>query len=228
MSELQRQAWTAPNLPQAQTDPNNPNGQYLTLDRIYGISGETLVCEVPISAGMASGDVVRVRGRLGEAIYDAPSVSIPTPPRTLSVPMPKFMLYGAAGNVMDLNFALSKGGNGDWQPSQSRDVRVQTQALSLTRPALPRDSRYLQITYPDMAVGHKVRARLYSSPTDFVDTQEITVDRVGIISVEIYRSWFEANRGRSVWLNYSVLRSGESRRLISQVLYIDRLEVPAP
>lgn len=226
MSDLQHQAWTAPTLPQAQQDPNNPNGLYLTIDRIYGISGETLVCEVPMSAGMESGDVVRIRGRLGEVIYDSQEESIPSPPRTMSFPMPKFMLYGASGNVMDLNFALRRGGTGDWQTSQSRDVRVQSQALTLQRPALPQGSRNLQVNYLGMAVGDKVRARLYSSPNKFVDTQEITVTRVGQVPIEIYRSWFEENRGKSVWLNYSVLPRGDSRRLISQVLYIERLELP--
>lgn len=226
MSDSQQQAWTAPRLPQAQSDPNNPGHQYLTIDRIYGIPEETLVCEVPMSAGMESGDIVRVRGRFGEVLYDAPQVSIPSQPRTLSVAMPKFMLYGAAGNVMTLNFALKKSNGGDWQPSQSRDVRVQPQAMTLERPALPHGSRNLQISYDAMAIGHKVRARLYSSPTQFVDTQEVTVTRVGPVAIEIYRSWFEANRGKPVWLNYSILVNGNSRRLISKVLYIEQLEVP--
>lgn len=77
-----------------------------------------------------------------------------------------------------------------------------------------------------MASGHKVRARLYASPTSFVDTQEIIVNRPGTIPINIHPSWFETHRGKPVWLNYAVLRTGDSRRLISQVLYIERLEVP--
>lgn len=59
---------------------------------------------------MLAGDIVRVRGRFGEVIYDAPEVAIANPPHPLTVAMPKFMLYGVAGNVMDLNFALRKPG----------------------------------------------------------------------------------------------------------------------
>lgn len=124
MSDIQDHAWTAPRLPQAEQDSNNPSGQYLSISKLYGISGEVLDCEVLISAGMQGGDHVRVRGRIGEVIYDTPVVRLSTPPRALTVAMPKFMLYGAAGNTMDLNFALSKSGTGDWQISQSRDVRV--------------------------------------------------------------------------------------------------------
>lgn len=59
---------------------------------------------------MSTGDFVRVRGRIGEVIYDAPEVPIANPPSPLIVAMPKFMLYGVAGNLMNLNFALRKPG----------------------------------------------------------------------------------------------------------------------
>lgn len=227
MSNHPRKAWDAPRLPQAAEDQNNPGHQYLTIDRLYGISGETLICEVPISTGMLPNDIVRVRGRFGDVIYDAPEVPIANPPRPLTVEMPKFMLYGVADNVMDLNFALRKPGGSDWQISQSRDIRVEPQLLTLKRPSLPLGSHTLQIEYLGMNIGDTVRARLYSSPTSFVDTREFKVTRVGPVPIEIYHSWFEANRDKPVWLNYAVQRDGQPRWLISQVLYIEKLEVPS-
>lgn len=227
MSDQQRKAWEAPSLPQAEEDQNNPGHQYLTIARLYEISGETLICEVPISTGMLPSDLIRVRGRFGDVIYDAPEVPIANPPRPLTVAMPKFMLYGVSGNVMDLNFALRKPGGSDWQTSQSRDIRVQSQLLTLQRPSLPLGSHTLQIDYLGMNIGDIVRARLYSSPTSFVDTKEFTVTRVGPVPIEIYHSWFEANRGKPVWLNYAVQRANQPRRLVSQVLYIEKLVVPS-
>lgn len=227
MSNQQRKAWEAPSLPQAEPDHDNPGHQYLSIARLYDISGETLTCQVPISAGMLAGDIVRVRGRFSEVIYDAPEVAIANPPRPLTVAMPKFMLYGVAGNVMDLNFALRKPGGSDWQISQSRNIRVQSQALTLQRPSLPQGSHTLQIDYFGMEIGDIVRARLYSSPTSFVDTREFTVTRVGAVPIEIYHSWFENNRGKPVWLNYAVQRANQPRRLVSQVLYIETLQVPS-
>ncbi|BDM21720.1 hypothetical protein KMS_R14780 [Pseudomonas sp. LRP2-20] len=226
MSNQQRKAWEAPSLPQAEPDRDNPGHQFLSIARLYDISGETLTCQVPISAGMLAGDIVRVRGRFGEVIYDAPEVAIANPPRPLTVAMPKFMLYGVAGNVMDLNFALRKPGS-DWQISQSRNIRVESQALTLQRPSLPKGSHTLQIDYLGMKTGDKVHARLYSSPTSFVQPDDVTVTRIAPVPIEIYHSWFEANRDKRVWLNYSVWRNGQPRWLISQVLYIERLEVPS-
>lgn len=72
-----------------------------------------------------------------------------------------------------------------------------------------------------------MRGRLYSSATSYVDTQEVEVRQPGTVRIEIHHSWFEANRGKPVWLNYAVLRSGQPRRLVSQVLYIETLEVPS-
>ena len=226
MSNQPHKAWQAPSLPQAEPDQDNPGHQYLTIARLYDISGETLTCQVPISAGMLAGDIVRVRGRFGEVIYDTPEVPIANPPRPLTVAMPKFMAYGVAGNVMDLNFALRKPGGSNWQISQSRNIRVQSQALTLQRPSLPQGSRRLWISYNGIAIGHTVRPRLYSSPTKYVDIQEVTVTQTGGVEIEIYHSWFEENRGRPVWLNYAVLRTGDTRRLVSQVLYIEKLQVP--
>ncbi len=227
MSDQQRKAWEAPRLPQAEEDQNNPGHQYLTIARLYEISGETLICNVPISAGMSPRDSVRVRGRLGEVIYDAPEVPVADPPRPLTVAMPKFMLYGAAGNVMDLNFALRKPGEADWQISQSRNIRVQSQLLTLPRPTLPKGSHTLQIEYLGMNIGDIVRARLYSSPTNYVQPDDVPVTRIAPVPIGIYHSWFEANRDKRVWLNYSVWRNGQPRWLISQVLYIEKLEVPS-
>nr|WP_225778642.1 hypothetical protein [Pseudomonas sp. Marseille-Q3773] len=227
MSNQQRKAWEAPSLPQAEPDHDNPGHQYLSIARLYDISGETLTCQVPISAGMLAGDIVRVRGRFGEVIYDAPEVAIANPPHPLTVAMPKFMLYGVAGNVMDLNFALRKPGGGDWQISQSRNIRVQSQLLTLQRPSLPQRSHTLQIDYIGMNSGDTVRGRLYSSATSYVDTQEVEVRQPGTVRIEIHHSWFEANRGKPVWLNYAVQRANQPRWLVSQVLYIETLEVPS-
>lgn len=77
-----------------------------------------------------------------------------------------------------------------------------------------------------MREGDIVRARLYSSPINFVDTREFTVTRIETVRIKIYHSWFVENRGKPVWLNYAVLRSGQPRRLVSEVLYIEKLQVP--
>ncbi|QGW78631.1 hypothetical protein GPJ81_18720 [Pseudomonas alkylphenolica] len=224
--EMTKLAWSAPRLREASEDTSNPSGQYLTIDRIYGISGETLICDVSISSGMEAGDIVRVRGQYGGVIYDAPTFRLASPPRNFTIPFPKFMLYGSSGASLNLNFALRRQGAGDWLISQSRLIRIQAQPLEPQAPVLPRGSRRLVIQYTGMASGHTVRARLYSSATQFTDTAEVTVSG-GTAYIDIPYSWFVANSGRTVWINYAVNRRGDTRRIFSRLLYIERLEVPS-
>ncbi|MNN17253.1 hypothetical protein D3C81_1304340 [compost metagenome] len=221
------QGWTAPRLREASEDTSNPPHQYLTIDRIYGISGETLTCEVAIPRDINAGDSIRPRGQYSSVIYDAGPVSVPSPPpSTLLIPFPKFMLYGSSGASLNLNFALRRQGAGDWLISQSRLIRIQAQPLEPQAPVLPRGSRRLVIQYTGMASGHTVRARLYSSATQFTDTAEVTVSG-GTAYIDIPYSWFVANSGRTVWINYAVNRRGDTRRIFSRLLYIERLEVPS-
>ncbi|MNJ28297.1 hypothetical protein D3C77_228300 [compost metagenome] len=224
-TETITQAWTAPRLREAAEDPNNPSGQFLTIDRIFSISGETLVCDVSISAGMQANDIVRVRGQYGGVIFDAPEFRLSSPPRNFTIAFPKFMLYGSSGDSLNLNFALRKQGGGDWLISQSRFVRIQSQPLAPQVPTLPFGSRMLEVQYAGMAAGHTVRARLFSSATQFEDTQEVRVGS-GRVQIEIPQRWFIANSGKSVWINYAVNRPGDARRIISRLLYIERLQVP--
>ncbi|MFQ6572826.1 hypothetical protein [Pseudomonas sp. UM16] len=225
-TEITNQAWSAPRLREASEDPNNPSGQYLTIDRIYGISGETLNCDVSISSGMQANDIVRVRGQYGSVTYDAPEFRLSSPPVGFSIAFPKFMLYGSSGASLNLNFALRKQGGGDWLISQSRYVRIERQALELQAPALPLGSRTLEVQYTGMTSGHTVRARLFSSATQYFDTQEVVVDN-GRVYIVIPHSWFVANNGKTVWINYAVKRSGDSRRIFSRLLYIERLQAPS-
>lgn len=101
--EKNTQAWTAPRLKEAIDDPNNPSGQFLSIDRIYNLPTETLQCDVSISSGMQANDIVRVRGQYGGVIYDAPEVRLSTPPRDFSIAFPKFMLYGSSGKFRLIN-----------------------------------------------------------------------------------------------------------------------------
>lgn len=219
------QAFSAPRLTEADVDPHNPSGQYLTIEKIQSLPGETLNCNVTISSGMEANDIVRVRGQFGGILYDAPETRLASPPRTLSIPFPKFMLYGSSGDSLNLNFALRKAQGGDWLISQSRYIRIGQQAVTPAAPVLPLGSRRLEIYNNSFRPDDTVRVRLISSPTDFIDITEVTVG-TGTVYIPIHHDWFVRNRGKSVWINYSLKRNNQNTLYFSRLLYIQELQIP--
>lgn len=226
---VQQSAWVAPVIAFSDDDsnyPGDPARRYFTISKIYSsTSTDFLPATIAVSPGMAAGNQVRFRIETAGIIYDAPIQTIGSGSQPLRVDVPKAMLYGASGQSSTVNFALRVSSQSPWSASQSRYYRVQTQSLNeLTAPSLARGTRRVTVQYPRWTSAHQVRIRGFTLD-GFQDTEWKAMAN-GSAYFDLPLSWFQANQGKQVWMNYAVRPSAGSDFQFSRILHIASLAIP--
>lgn len=192
------------------------NGDHLKIDDIY--NSDYITVEVPQYTGMDYGHTIRLRwgGRINYDSEIAPVTTI----GPLSFRVPRMEIIDAIGSTVKVGYTVRRTQpSGPIERSRILNLKVDPQAIDLPAPQISIDKTQITIRYPDMLTGHKARVRwLGVVKRDTADQQVQT--GVGAV-FQIPSLWVTENSGKTVLINYSVLRNvnGE-RRLFSRVLRV--------
>ncbi|MHC8342973.1 hypothetical protein [Pseudomonas sp. RT6P73] len=193
-----------------------PAGNRLNFNDIY--YNEYVTVQVPRYSGMAKGHTVRVRWVTGRHRHDTETLTIDVPePQNFKIP--RLEVIDAIDSLVTINYSIRTAMGAPLIPSKSLTLEVDPQDFELVEPRLSDDRKRVTVKYFGMTTGYTARVRWHGVITHDTAIKPILND--SSIPFDIPETWVLENRGRSVWINYSIHRSGTSDNLMfSQLLKV--------
>lgn len=192
------------------------NSDHLKIDDIY--NSDFVTIKIPEYPNMASGNTIRARWA-GRAIYDSPITSV-TAVGPVLLEVPRTEVIDAIGSTVKVNYTVRRiQPDGLIERSKTLSLKVDPQIIELPAPQISNDKTQVTVRYPALLTGHIVRLRWLGVIKRDAANQ---IAQTGHdLSFQIPPLWITENRGKMVYINYSLSRNinGE-QRLFSRILRI--------
>lgn len=172
---------------------------YLNFPDIY--DSDFIHVRVPIFTGMA-GTTIRVRWSHDAIVYWSEIVEVTTP-RIIDFPVPRLEVVDVIGRSALIEYTVYRGGV-LMATSAKFTLRVSPQPIDLPAPRISANNQVVSVTYPALASGQSARVRWTGVVVHDTGHQNVVTGRVEQFNIPA--AWITENRGKTVLINYSVLR----------------------
>ncbi|UZE16584.1 hypothetical protein LOY70_22215 [Pseudomonas sp. B21-054] len=193
----------------------NAAGDHLKMSDIYTDSHVDV--EVPHYAGMHATDTISVHWQ-GRVNYNSPIIEVGDPPGKKLIPIPRLEVIDNIGRSVEVGYSVKEKGIGEAIESDKLTLHIDPQAVH-PLPAPSYSASKVTVDYGGQT-GYTVRARWVGVTTRDTETQDVTTGQANVF--DIPSAWITENQGKTVLINYSVVRTGSSeQRMFSQVLRVN-------
>ncbi|NWB85690.1 hypothetical protein [Pseudomonas gingeri] len=195
----------------------NAAGDHLKISDIY--TDDHVDVEIPQYTGMHATDTIRVRwqGRVG---YNSEITEVGNPPGKRLIPIPRLEVIDNVGRTVEVGYSVKEKGVGDTIESERLTLHIDPQAIHpLPAPTYAASTYKVAVNYGGQT-GYSVRVRWTGTTTRDTETQDVTTGRSN--TFDIPSAWITENSGKTVLINYSIVRTNSSeQRIFSQVLRVN-------
>ncbi|SEO75804.1 hypothetical protein [Pseudomonas sp. NFACC39-1] len=195
----------------------NAAGDHLKMSDIY--TDAHVDVEVPHYTGMHATDTIRVRWQ-GRVNYNSPIIEVGDPPGKRLIPIPRLEVIDNVGRSVEVGYSVKEKGVGETIESDRLTLHIDPQAIDpLPAPIYVDSNSKVAVLYGG-ETGYTVRVRWTGVVTRDTETQDV---KTGFGNVfDIPSAWITENRGKTVLINYSIVRKNSTeQRMFSQVLRIN-------
>lgn len=197
----------------------NAAGDHLRMSDIYTDSHVDV--EVPHYADMHATDTIRVRWQ-GRVNYNSPIIEVGDPPGKRLIPVPRLEVVDNIGRSVEVGYSVKEKGVGETIESSRLTLHIDPQAVHPLPP--PRYSGTQVTVDNDSLTGYSIRARWTGVTTHDTESQSMTPGQANVFNIP--DTWITENSGKTVLVNYSIVRDNSSeQRMFSQVL---RVSITSP
>lgn len=192
----------------------NAEGDHLKMSDIYT---DTYVdVEIPQYTDMHGTDTIRARWQ-GRVNYNSEIIEVGDPPGKRLIPIPRLEVVDNIGRSVEVGYSVKEKGVGETIESQRLTLHIDPQAVH-PLPAPSYSASKVTVDYNGQT-GYTVRVRWTGVTTRDTETQDVTTGQANVF--DIPSAWITENSGKTVLVNYSVVRKNSSeQRMFSQVLRV--------
>ncbi|WP_148051251.1 hypothetical protein [Pseudomonas brassicacearum] len=193
----------------------NAAGDHLKMSDIY--TDAHVDVEIPHYNGMDATDTVSVHWQ-GRVNYNSPIIEVGDPPGKRLIPIPRLEVIDNLGRSVEVGYSVKEKGIGEAIESDKLTLHIDPQAVH-PLPAPNYSAPKVTVDYGG-ETGYTVRARWVGVTTRDTETQDVTTGQANVF--DIPSAWINENSGKTVLINYSIVRKGSSeQRMFSQVLRVN-------
>ena len=202
---------TEPKIPKAY----NAAGDHLRMSDIY--TDAHVDVEVPHYADMHATDTIRVHWH-GRVNYNSAIIEVGDPPGKRLIPVPRLEVVDNIGRSVEVGYSVKEKGVGETIESSRLTLHIDPQTVHPLSP--PRYSASQVTVDNDSLTGYSIRARWTGVTTHDTESQSMTPGQANVFNIP--DTWITENSGKTVLVNYSIVRNNSSeQRMFSQVLRIN-------
>ncbi|MCG6578003.1 hypothetical protein EGM97_25295 [Pseudomonas sp. AF32] len=193
----------------------NTAGDHLKMSDIY--TDAHVDVEVPHYTDMHATDTIRVRWH-GRVNYNSPIIEVGDPPGKRLIPVPRLEVVDNIGRSVEVGYSVKEKGIGETIESSRLTLHIDPQTVHPLPP--PRYSASQVTVDNDSLTGYSIRARWTGVMTHDTESQSMTPGQANVFNIP--DTWITENSGKTVLVNYSIVRNNSSeQRMFSQVLRIN-------
>ncbi|MCQ3034435.1 hypothetical protein NLO88_27610 [Pseudomonas syringae] len=191
----------------------NDAGDRLQISDIY--NDDHVDVEIPHYTGMGSLHSLMARWN-GRVRYNSPIVQVGDPPGKRIIAIPRMEVIDNIGRSVEVGYSVKETPASETIESQRLTLHIDPQELTLPAPTYSAPN--VTVNYGGQA-GYSVRVRWVGVITHDTAIQNVTPAQPNLFPVP--QAWVDENRGETVLINYTVVRTGSGDRwMFSQVLRV--------
>lgn len=193
----------------------NTEGDRLRMSDIF--YDTHLYVEIPHYQGMHATDTIRVRWQ-GRVNHNSEIITVGDPPGERLIAIPRMEVIDNIGRTVVVGYSVKATGNGETVESERLSLNIDPQAVHpLTAPIY--SASKVTVGYIGQT-GYSVVVRWTGVANHDTEAQNVNAGQTNVFNIPA--AWISENRGKTVFINYSILRNnGGEQRMFSEVLRVE-------